>query len=166
MVVKEKLGNLHDFEVNKRQIDWVEIEWFETGKRILHKKTRAGRDIVMKFLNETTGICQDDVLYLDESLLIVADILACDCVVVTPTTMFETASLCYEIGNKHTPLFYDDGSFLIPYEAPLFRLLTAQGYQVSLETRKLLNPLKTTVTPHANEENTTLFSRIMKLTSS
>jgi hypothetical protein len=40
-----------------------------------------------------------------------------------------------------------------------------QGYAVSIENRTLLRPLKTTVAPHGNE-NESLFTRIMKMTHS
>ena len=78
--------------------------------------------------------------------------------------MFEMASVCYEIGNKHLPLFYEEESLLVPFDAPLMRLLQAQGYDISKEERKLLQPLKTTVAPHSDGNNS-LFSKIMKLTN-
>jgi urease accessory protein len=82
--------------------------------------------------------------------------------VIAPQNMFEMASICYEIGNKHLPLFYADDELLIPFEVPIFRLLTAQGFLVKQEDRQLLQPLTTTVTPHGSES---LFSKIMKLTT-
>jgi len=166
MVVKEKLGNINAYEIKGRYIDWLEMEWYETRKRILHKKTVAGRDISLKFLTESPEITQGDILYQDEFILIAAEIISCDCIIVKPETIYETASLCYEIGNKHLPLFFEDDSLLIPYESPLFLLLTAQGYVVLRENRKLLQPLKTTVSPHADQGNTSLFSKIMQLTNS
>jgi len=165
MVIKAKLGNINAFEIKGRHIDWLEMEWYETRKRILHKKTRSGKSISLKFLSESPEITQGDILYQDEFILIAAEILPCDCIIVKPETIFETASLCYEIGNKHLPLFFEDDSLLVPYEAPLFRLLTAQGYEVFREKRKLLQPLKTTVSPHADQGNTSLFSKIMQLTT-
>jgi urease accessory protein len=75
------------------------------------------------------------------------------------------ASVCYEIGNKHLPLFYESDELLVPFELPLFRLLSAQGYDVKQEERKLLQPLKTTVSPHEHG-GSSLFSKIMKLTTS
>jgi urease accessory protein len=78
--------------------------------------------------------------------------------------MFEMASVCYEIGNKHLPLFYEDECLLVPLDIPLMRLLSAQGYDVKEEKRKLLQPLKTTVSPHG-DSNSSLFSKIMKLTN-
>jgi urease accessory protein len=165
MVIKEKLGNINAYQIKGRHIDWLEMEWYETRKRILHKKSRSGKAISLKFLSESPEITQGDILYQDEFIIIAAEILSCDCIIVKPETIFETASICYEIGNKHLPLFFEEGSLLVPYEAPLFRLLTAQGYPVLRENRKLLQPLKTTVSPHAEQGSTSLFSKIMQLTN-
>ena len=165
MVIKAKLGNINAYEIKGRHIDWLEMEWYETRKRILHKKTRSGKSVSLKFLRESPEITQGDILYHDEFIIIAAEILACDCIIVKPETIFETASLCYEIGNKHLPLFFEDDSLLVPFEAPLFRLLTAQGYEVLRENRKLLQPLKTTVSPHSEQGSTSLFSKIMQLTT-
>jgi urease accessory protein len=87
-------------------------------------------------------------------------------IAIKPNNMFEMASICYEIGNKHLPLFYENDELLVPFELPLFRLLEAQGYDVKQDKRKLLQPLKTTVSPHAHPGGETLFSKIMKLTAS
>ena len=75
------------------------------------------------------------------------------------------ASVCYEIGNKHLPLFYEADQLLVPFEMPLYKLLSAQGYIIIKEKRKLLKPLKTTVSPHSGGTNDSLFSKIMKLTA-
>ncbi|MBC7588708.1 MAG: urease accessory protein UreE, partial [Chitinophagaceae bacterium] len=96
--------------------------------------------------------------------IIAIEILSCDCLVIAPKNMFEMASIGYEIGNKHLPLFFESDELLIPFEMPLFKLLTTQGYEVKQEQRKLLQLLKTTVSPHGSN-NETLFSKIMKLTT-
>ena len=165
MIIKEKLGNIDSYEIKGRLVDWMEIEWYETNKRILHKKTRSEREITIKFLGRSPQITQGDILYQDNFILIAAEVLPCDCIIIKPQTIFETASLCYEIGNKHLPLFFENDSLLVPFEAPLFRLLTAQGYQILRENRKLLQPLNTTVSPHADQGSTSLFSKILQLTS-
>ena len=167
MIIKQKIGNISFFEVGARTIDALPIEWYEANKRILHKKTQSGREVVMKFLNETQNLTEGDILYADETTVIVINIQPCETIIISPKTMFEMASVCYEIGNKHLPLFYNNEELLIPYEAPLFKLLTVAGYQPKVETRKLLNQLKTTVSPHEQTESKqTLFSKILQLTSS
>lgn len=164
MLVKEKIGNLELFAVNNRNIDYVLLDWYETNKRILHKKTLSGREIVMKFLNENPQLGVGDIVYEDDFSLIAVDIKECDAIVIRPASMYEMAAVCYEIGNKHLPLFYQDEEIVTAYEGPLFSLLTAGGYNIEQAKRKLIQPLKTTVTPHGRS-STSLFNRIMKLTT-
>ncbi|HSR38278.1 MAG TPA: urease accessory protein UreE [Phnomibacter sp.] len=165
MMIKEKIGNVNSFPVENRTIDYLLLDWFETGKRILHKKTTSGQEVVMKFLGENQQLTQGDILFADDSRLIVVAIKPCDALVIKPRSTFEVASLCYEIGNKHLPLFYQDNDLLVAYDAPLYRLLVSSGYELNRQEATLLNPLKTTVSPHGNGGQDSLFSKIMKLTS-
>jgi urease accessory protein len=166
MIIKEKLGNLNTFDDRGRGIDRLPIEWFETHKRILHKTTIAGKEVVLKLLNEGQALKQDDVVFANESFLIVIEILTCDAIVIAPKSTYEMACICYEIGNKHLPLFYEDNHLLIPFDAPVYRMLEAAEYTVKREDRKLLHQLKTTVSPHPHSSTgESLFSKILKLTT-
>lgn len=164
MLIQQKSGNLNSSFTNKN-IDWLDLEWHETNKRILHKKTREGIEVTMKFLKENQNLTQGDILYENAETIIVIDIQPCETIVIKPKNMFEMAAICYEIGNKHLPLFYQDDELLIAYEAPLFNLLTSLGYETKKETRKLVNPLKTSVASHAHNSSESLFSKIMKLST-
>jgi urease accessory protein len=163
MLVQQKIGNIN-VSPTAKTIDWLALEWHETNKRILHKKTAAGREVTMKFLKENQQLTQGDIVFEDEHIIIAIEIIACDVIVIRPKTMFDMASICYEIGNKHLPLFFEDDEVLVAYEAPLFKLLHSGGYDVEQAKRKLINPLKTTVAPHGNSSDT-LFTKIMKLTT-
>ena len=162
MLIQYKMGNLKSSRVERERIDWLELDWHETSKRILRKRTKSGREVSLKFLNKNPSLTEGDILYEDEKTIIAVIILPCDTIVVKPTNMFEMASVCYEIGNKHLPLFYENDEILVPFEMPLFRLLEVQGYDVRQEERKLLKPLKTTVSPHPQLGGESLFSKIMK----
>lgn len=167
MLIQQKLGHIDTFPLAHRTIDWLPLEWFETSKRIMRKRTRSGQEVALKFLTENPRLTQGDVLYNDELSVIAVEIVPCDTLVISPASMHEMASICYEIGNKHLPLFFETDQLLVPYEAPLFRLLTASGYGVERQTRQLLNPLSTTVSPHGHAESSgSLFSKILKLTTS
>jgi urease accessory protein len=165
MLIQQKKGNLSSTDAGNKPIDWLLLEWFETRKRILRCKTASGREVALQFLNESAALTEGDILYEDERTIIAVTVLPCDCLVIHPKTMFDTASVCYEIGNKHLPLFFESDELLVPFEKPLYQLLLAQGYGVTQERRKLLQPLNTTVSPHGQERGGTLFSRIMKLTA-
>ena len=165
MLIQQKIGNINSAPTNKT-IDWVKLEWHETSKRILHKKTNAGINIALKFMGENQQLTQGDILLEDAETIIAVDIEPCDAIIIVPKDMAEMASICYEIGNKHLPLFYQENKLLVPFEQPLFKLLTAAGYQLKVEKQKLLNQLKTTVSPHGSVQSSgTLFSKIMQLTS-
>ena len=111
-------------------------------------------------------LTEGDILWEDESTIISVSIIPCDCITIKPTSLHEMAAICYEIGNKHLPLFFENEDLLVPFEAPLFRLFQATGYAVSVEKRKLLNAFKTTVQSHTHENSSeTLFSKIMKMTT-
>lgn len=165
MVIKEKLGNLSSFARGHRAVDRLSLAWYECSKRILHKRTEGGREVVMKFLNEAQHLQQDDVLYADDACVVVVDVLPCEAIVIRPETMYEMAFACYEIGNKHLPLFYNEGCLLLPYDAPTFRLLQASGLTVQVQHQRLTQPLRTTVQAHSHEGGSSLFSRILKLTT-
>jgi urease accessory protein len=165
MLIQTKIGNLSDFDTNNIAIDWLSLQWYEARKRIMRKTTQSGKEVSIKFLNENPELTENDILYTDDQTIIAIDIVPCDCIVIQPKNMFEMASVCYEIGNKHLPLFYEEETLLIPLDKPLLSLLTAQGYQVKEEKRKLLKSLKTTVSPHNTGVSDGLFSKIMKLTS-
>ena len=166
MLIQEKIGNVRSFAVDGRVIDPVELEWYETGKRILRKRTRGGEEIALKFLRESPALGEGDVFYEDAAKLIVVAIVACEALVICPVSLYEVAAICYEIGNKHLPLFYEKEELLAPFEAPLFRSLTAAGYAVRKEERKLLQPFKTSVAAHAHTDpGGGLFSRILQRTN-
>ena len=165
MLVKEKIGDINFFAISNRRIDYLLLEWYETNKRILHKKTMEGVNVSMKFLNENPMLTEGDVIYEDDFSIIVIEIKECNALIIRPKTMFEMASICYEIGNKHIPLFYQDEELLVAYDAPLHNLLVASGFDVVEAKRKLINPIRTSVAPHGNGSSSTLFSRIMKLTN-
>jgi len=165
MLIQQKAGTLRTIPVNDRVIDRLPLEWYETNKRILRKRSLAGTELALKFLGEHPRLLQDDVLYHDAQTIIAVDIIPCEVLVVTPRSMYEMASVCYEIGNKHLPLFYEADALLVPYEDPLFRLLTAGGYAPVREIKKLLQPLNTSVTPHDTSGSTSLFSKILQLTT-
>lgn len=163
MLIKEKKGNIKSVGASDKTIDVVTFEWYETNKRIQRKVTKSGTDISLKFLKDNPLIAEGDIFFEDDYSIIIAEVLPCECLVIAPKNMFEMASVCYEIGNKHLPLFFENDEVLVPFEKPLFKLLITLGYSIKQEQRKLLQSLKTTVSPHGNQ-NETLFSKIMKLT--
>ena len=165
MIIKEKLGNIAAFDIEGRSMDRLCLEWYETGKRILHKRTEQGIEVVIKFLKENPNLQDGDVLKVGENSVTIVHIMPCTAIVLRPNDMFEMAWVCYEIGNKHLPLYFQNNELLIPFERPLCNMLEAVGFECKMEERQLLHPLKTTVAPHRHEGGGSLFSKILQLTT-
>lgn len=165
MLIREKIATLSTVDSSGKTLDLLPLEWWECSKRILHKRTKSGREVSIKFLKEAQNLTQDDVLFADDEYIIVVDVLPCEAIVLKPSSMYEMAFLCYEIGNKHLPLFYENDSLLIPFDAPTHRMLKASGFDAVIENRQLFNQLRSTVSPHAHTGGESLFSKILKLTT-
>lgn len=142
-------------------IDWLSLEWYEATRPIQRKRTNAGQDIALKFLNEGIRLKQGDIVCIESKKCIAIEILPCEAIVVTPVTLLQMGTICYEIGNKHLPLFIENNQVLVPFEEPLFKLLKAGGYSPVKELRKLENMLKANVAPHSHGGES-LFQKILK----
>lgn len=152
MIIQQKTGNINNHPCCK-VIEWVNLEWYETGRRILHKITSAGRQVSMKFLNENQRLAEGDILYEDSDTVIVVSILPCKAIIIHPRSLAETAVICYEIGNRHLPLFIDEDELLIAFDAPVYRYLSSAKYDLIVEDRKLLYPLNTSVKAHVESKD-------------
>lgn len=163
LLCHQKLGTLSTINTGVRSVDYLPIQWYECNKRILHRKAISGQEVVLKFFNENPLLTDGDIIYQDDETLIAIDIQPCDVIRLQPATMHEMAFACYEIGNKHLPLFFEENRLLMPYDAPVFRMLESAGFNPKKDFCKLLHPIKTSVAPHAHNGES-LFSKIMKLT--
>ncbi|HEY8954611.1 urease accessory protein UreE [Chitinophaga sp.] len=166
MLVREIIGNTEAHTRSSRETDLLPLEWFETSRRIQRKYTAGGREVALKFTKEGQHLKQNDIVYQDDDLVIVVDILPCEAIVISPRNMGEMAKVCYEIGNKHLPLFLEEEQLLIPADEPLYRWLHAAGYPVVKERRKLLHILRTNVQPHTHgNSGPSFFEKILELAS-
>lgn len=163
MIINEIEGSLREFDITNRFVDYLEIEWFESTKRIQRKKSKNGQEVAIKFLKEGKRLKHEDVIYADDQKIIVVDIIPCDAIVVKPKSLLEMGSVCYEIGNKHLPMFIQNDEVLIPFEEPIFKWLSASGYDTEKVFTRLTNIVNSTVQPHGHSESSSLFFKIMNI---
>ena len=167
MLIREIVGRERDIDLSGVEVDTLRLEWYELNKRIQRKVTSKGRDIALKFIAEGVMLSDGDILYHnpDEGFAIVVRVLETPAILLSPKSMLEMATLCYEIGNKHMPLFIDGDEILLPYEAPMFKWLVDAGYSPREVSRKLLNRLKSKSSDHhhAHEEphHESLFTKVI-----
>ncbi len=163
MIINQTIGNLTENPTEKT-IDYLDLEWFETTKRIQRKKTRQGVDVAVRFLKEGQRLREGDILFEDAEKVIAINVLETEAIVMAPASLVEMAPVCYEIGNKHIPLFIQEDKVLLPFEMPMFRWLEASGFKPEKQSVKLLNLLKSNVEPHGHGSlGSTIFTKILKM---
>ena len=110
MLCEQVLGKLHDL-IYRKTIEYVDIEWHEAFKKIHKKITDKGTEVGIRMDDSilARGLYQDDVIYADNEKLVVVNTPPCEVIRVSLTPGHEkmSAKVCYEIGNRHAPLFWE-----------------------------------------------------------
>lgn len=144
MICEKILGMLDELDVAGKTVEYVEIEWHEAFKKIHKKTTNTGREVGIRMDDSvlTEGLYEGKVIYMDDGLVIAVHTPPCEVIRVTvkPDHRFMAAKVCYEIGNRHAPLFYgeDEYTFITPYNEPMLQMLSGlHGVEAKKEMRKL-----------------------------
>lgn len=145
-IIEQIIGNLDELraqgKITDQQIDYVPLQWFESERNILRKTTQSGREIAFRLLKEGQRLKHNDVVLISDDQVIAIEILPSDVIVLSPQTLPEMARACYEIGNKHSPLFLDGNEVTLPYDKPMFEWLQAAGFAPKQEQRRLSQALR------------------------
>mgnify|MGYP000005641814 FL=1 len=144
MIIEHIIGNISDKNIDKSNIDYVNIEWYECQKKIHRLTSSKGRDVAISLDKETQtrGLDDGDILYIDnDNTAIIVDILPAKAIIVKPKDVQEAIHCAYEIGNRHTPFFYADDTkktFAIPYDIPFETLLNKMHVTYAVQDIKFL----------------------------
>ena len=164
LIIQSIIGTLQTLkqqqQITTQMLDTVSLQWFEADRRIIRTTTIGGREIAFRLLKEGQRLHHENVVYLDKQLAIVVQIEPSEVMVLAPQTLPEMARACYEIGNKHTPLFLDGNELLLPFDKPLFEWLQAAGFTPTRQQRRLSDQLRANSAPgvggghsHAHSHN-------------
>ena len=129
LVVSEVIRNAKGEDLSSKEVDFFDIEWFESTRKLLRKVSHKGEEVGLRILKENLRLKHHDVLWEDGNKILLVNILPSDAVVVQPKTMREIATICFEIGNQDIPIFIENDEIIIPYEDPIFNLLKKGGYE-------------------------------------
>ncbi|MCQ9120880.1 urease accessory protein UreE [Rodentibacter pneumotropicus] len=145
-IMESILGNLDDLrtegKITTQTIERVSLQWYESERNILRKATDTGREVAFRLLKEGQRLKHDDVVFISAELVIAIEILPSEVIVLSPKTLPEMARACYEIGNKHSPLFLDGDEVTLPYDKPMFEWLQAAGVNPQKAERRLSQALR------------------------
>ena len=144
MLCEKILGRADQTDLSGRQLDYVNIEWFEAFKKIHKKVTDKGEEVGIR-LDDTVlsrGLYEGDILYLDKERALVVHTPKCMVirVKVDENHPHMAAKVCYESGNRHAPLFYgeEENTFITPYNEPMYLMLEKlHGVTATKEIQRL-----------------------------
>ena len=114
--------------------DIVCLDWEARQKCRQRLKTEAGRELGLA-LPTGTVLSPGDILYRDADVEIVVEGMPEKALVLRFETREEYGLACYQIGNLHRPIGFDDGAILVPYELVLEKQLTRLGFTYTVEER-------------------------------
>ena len=129
LVVSEVIRNAKGEDLSSKEVDFFDIEWFESTRKLLRKVSHKGEEVGLRILKENLRLKHHDVLWEDGNKILLVNVLPSDAVVVQPKTMREMGTICFEIGNQLIPIFIENDEIIIPYEDPIFNLLKKGGYE-------------------------------------
>ena len=138
MICEKILGKVTDEEFKGKKIDYVDIFWDEAFEKLHRKTSAAGVELGIRLDDSvlTKGLRQDDVLAVEGDTVYAVRIPPCEILIVRidPRHPKMTAKVCYEIGNRHAPLFWgnEEGTFITPYNEPM-RAMLEKLHGVSVE---------------------------------
>ena len=98
--------------------DVVFLDWEGRQKCRQRLETQSGRELGLA-LPTGTVLSPGDILYRDAEVEIVVEGLPEKVFVLRPESAEEYGLTCYQIGNLHRPIGFDDGAILVPYEPVL-----------------------------------------------
>ena len=129
MLCEKILGKLEEMDVKGRRVEYVEIEWHEAFKKIHRKTSDQGTDVGIRMDDSvlTRGLFQGDVIYADEEVVVAVSTPPCEVIEIslTPGHDMMAAKVCYEIGNRHAPLFWgENGTYITIYDEPMMAMVT------------------------------------------
>lgn len=122
MIIEELVGNLKDEDISSFEIDYIDIEWYDSRKKIARWKTRNGLEVPMRLSNPPKmGLSDGDILYKEGNIIIAINILPTLILSLQAKSPAQIAKICYEIGNRHASLYFGENEFEFktPFETPL-----------------------------------------------
>ena len=140
MLIEKVIGKIDDEEYIDKKVDYVDIQWHESFKKLHKKVSKNGLEIGMKLDNSilTKGLRQGDVLAVNSDTIIAVNIPPTKALVINVDNPKLIAKVCYEIGNKHATLFRgeNDNQFITIFDDPMKAMLEKIGVSVEVKEVK------------------------------
>ncbi|MDE0297142.1 MAG: urease accessory protein UreE [Candidatus Poribacteria bacterium] len=135
-------------KVSSLERDVVKLDWESRQKCRQRLKSEAGREIGLA-LPTGTVLLPGNILYRDAEVEIVVEGAPEKVFVLRPESTEDYGLTCYQIGNLHRAIGFDNGAILVPYEPVLENQFCRLGFQYTIEERTFTHAARQSA-PHAH----------------
>ncbi|MFS0901993.1 urease accessory protein UreE [Priestia aryabhattai] len=141
MVIEKIIGNIATLEKRAPHIEKVYIESDHLVKRVQRVVTDHGKELGIR-LKENRELADGDVLFMDESNMIVVHVLADDILTIQPIDIQQMGEIAHQLGNRHLPAQFEGREMLVQYDYLVEELLQQFDIPYKREKRKVKQAFK------------------------
>ena len=145
MIVNKILGNLDNFDLKDKKVDFANISNDNRVKKVLRVKSYKGVEIGINVEDE---IKDGDILAILDDSVVVVKILPTDVLEISPKNLKEMGIIAHNIGNRHTPAIFEEDLMIIEPDSLIEEFLKNQNVDFKKTKRILKTALR-----HANHSH-------------
>ncbi|GAB6989678.1 urease accessory protein UreE [Paenibacillus pini] len=139
MIIEKIVTNIESLdkdEVGTRHIEKIYLESADLVKRIQRVTTDHGKEIGIR-LKDQRDLVAGDILFMDDTNIIMIDVLSDDLIVISPRSLKEMGTIAHQLGNRHLPAQFEDNEMLVQYDYLVEELLNQLEIPYKREERKV-----------------------------
>lgn len=140
MIVKSILGNINNYDIKGKSIDYVTVHPDDRLKQILRLTSDSGVEIGLNL--ESGHIHPGDVLAEDENKVYVINCLPQNVIAIKCADIMQMAFVAHSIGNRHTPAVFEDGMMIIEDDYLIAKWLDDNKVEYEKTSKVLRHALK------------------------
>lgn len=139
MIVNKILGNLNNFDLKDKKVDFANISNDDRVKKVLRVKSNNGVEIGINVEDE---LKDGDILAILEDSVVVVKILPTDVLEISPKNLKEMGIIAHNIGNRHTPAIFEENLMIIEPDSLIEEFLKNQNVDFKKTKRVLKTALR------------------------
>lgn len=139
MIVNKILGNLDNFDLKDKKVDFANISNDDRVKKVLRVKSNNGVEIGINVEDE---LKDGDILAILDDSVVVVKILPTDVLEISPKNLKEMGIIAHNIGNRHTPAIFEENLIIIEPDILIEEFLKNQNVDFKKTKRVLKTALR------------------------
>ncbi|WP_304339107.1 urease accessory protein UreE [Campylobacter ureolyticus] len=139
MIVNKILGNLDNFDLKNKKVDFANISNDDRVKKVLRVKSNNGVEIGINVEDE---VKDGDILAILDDSVVAVKILPTDVLEISPKNLKEMGIIAHNIGNRHTPAIFEENLMIIEPDSLIEEFLKNQNVDFKKTKRVLKTALR------------------------